>query len=275
MLCNAAMAEMPLPCVAKVGEDEARFLGASCTALSAAIALAAIGTRSEGFLRHAGLAMMTILALHGAWVALLSGIRAIGRWGRLQRQADVQRALKALGSAYRVIAMPGNVDRHGHHVVVGPNGVFVIVSCDDAGRVTASERRLFVDASQPLRNLLEECHIVAVRAGEAIRRRLGHPVSVHGVLCFTRALVVVGYEVRGIKTAQVHRLARLIASVAATQVMSPADVEAAAAALAESAPGNDGARRTVSAPKRLRAVSAGERVLTLVPRPVVPRQGTL
>ena len=57
-------------------------------------------------------------------------------------------------------------------------------------------------------------------------------MPVHAVLCFTRALVAVGQEIRGVKIVQVPRLARLIESVGdRRRRLSEEDIEEARAAL--------------------------------------------
>lgn len=263
------MTAAPVPRVPIEGE-EIRFLGACYTALSATVALAALTTHRDGLLRSAALAMLASLALQGFWMTLRSGLGALRRWRRLQRQATVRHALQTLTGAYRVLTLSADASRSEHHVAVGPNGVFVVVSCDDAGRVWASDRRLVVNSQLTLRNLVEECHIAAVRAGERVRRHLGRPVPVHGVLCFTRALVIVGQEIRGIKITQVTRLARLIVSVTTANAMSQADIEAAAAALAEAPQRVDPSPPAHSSTRRLRAKPPSGRSLTLIARPPTP-----
>lgn len=169
-----------------------------------------------------------------------------------------------------MLTLSTDASRSEHDVAIGPNGVFVVVSCDEAGRVWASDRRLMANAQPTLRNLVEECHIAVVRTGERLHRHLGHPVPVHGVLCFTRALVIVGQEIRGIKTTQVPRLARLIVSVTTGNAMSHADIEAAAAALAEVTHRVDPSPPAHSATRRLRAKPPSGRALTLIARPSTP-----
>ena len=103
-----------------------------------------------------------------------------------------------------------------------------------------------------------------------MQRELGRPVPVHAVLCFTRALVAVGQEIRGVKIVQVPRLARLIESVAIATPVSGTDVEAIRAAMvsqAATAPTRQVFRLT---PRRQTAPN--ERPLTLVGRPSRPQR---
>ena len=150
-------------------------------------------------------------------------------------RATVGRALGTLGTEYRMLARlcitPGRED----HVAIGPNGIFVIVSCDDSGRVTASQRRLFVNAQLPWRDLVDDTRVDALRVRERVRRSVGRPLPVHSVLCFARALVAVGQEIQGVKIVHASRLARLIASTAlGSAPLSAADIDAAAKALTTS-----------------------------------------
>jgi hypothetical protein len=81
---------------------------------------------------------------------------------------------------------------------------------------------------------------------------------VHAVLCFTRALVAVGQEIRASKIVQVPRLARLIERV--SRRLSETDVEAAVRMVTQApAPSR---RRFRLTPRRQAAPN--ERPLTLV-----------
>jgi hypothetical protein len=154
--------------------------------------------------------------------------------------------------------VPGRED----HIAIGPNGVFVVIACDDSGRVTASDHRLYVNARQPWRNFVEDARVEALRVSERVRRVVGRPLPVHAVLCFTRALVAVGQEIRGVKIVQVPRLARLIASAPAKPPLSDADIDAATAALTITA--RVGVIRPVFRTKRRAPRPVASRRLTLV-----------
>jgi hypothetical protein len=224
---------------------------------------------------------LVALAVQGAWVPFATilllpvfvgaGVFAVRtsvdlwqEWRATQLGANVKRTLAALGPGYRVVTRGSTAVDRDSHVAIGPNGVFLIMSSDDGGRVTASDQRLFVNARLPWRNVVEDCRVEALRVADRVQRAIGRPVPVHAVLCFTRALVAVGQEIRGVKIVQVPRLARLIESVAIPTPLAVADVEAARAALVQSTPSS-----TVRPVFRLtprRAATGGERPLTLVGR---------
>jgi hypothetical protein len=183
-------------------------------------------------------------------------------WRARELGANVKRALAALMPAYRVVARGASLAERDRHVAIGPNGVFLIVSSDDGGRVTASDQRLFVNARLPWRNLVEDCRVEALRLADRAQRALGRPVPVHAVLCFTRALVAVGQEIRGVKIVQVPRLARVIESVAAPARLGDADIEAIRAALVAHA--TPAPVRKVFRLTPRRSAATGERPLSLV-----------
>ncbi len=247
---------------------ELRCLGAIYLTIATAVALAALSLQG-GWLPFA-----TLLLLPVFLVALVDAARSTTglwqAWRVHELGVNVKRALAALGPSYRVVTRAGSVADRDRHVAIGPNGVFLILSSDDGGRVTASDQRLFVNARLPWRNLVEDCRVEALRVSDRMQRELGRPVPVHAVLCFTRALVAVGQEIRGVKIVQVPRLARLIESVAIATPVSDADVEAIRVAMvsqAATAPTRQVFRLT---PRRQTAPN--ERPLTLVGRPSRPQQ---
>ena len=232
----------------------------------------------------AGVALVT-LAGRGAWVTfdtvlllpvfIVAGVDAVRTGTDLwqdrrasQLGANVKRTLATLGPSYRVVTRGSPAPDS--HVAIGPNGIFLILSSDDGGRVTASDQRLFVNARLPWHNLVEDCRVEALRVADRLRRALARPVPVHAVLCFTRALVAVGQEIRGVKIVQVPRLARLIESVAIPATLSDSDIEAVRAALVTNATVTP--LRPVFRLTRRRPVAIGERPLTLVGRPPTPHQ---
>jgi hypothetical protein len=192
-------------------------------------------------------------------------------WRVHELGANVKRALATLGPGYRVVTRPASLAERDRHVAIGPNGVFLVLSSDDGGRVTASDQRLFVNARLPWRNLVEDCRVEALRISDRAQRALGHPVPVHAVLCFTRALVAVGQEIRGVKIVQVPRLARLIESVAIPARMSDEDIETVRAALVAQEPAA-AARQILRLTPRRNAAPI-ERPLTLVGRSPRPQRG--
>jgi len=234
----------------------------------------------------AGVALVA-LSVRGAWppyatlmllpVFVVSAVEAVRTAGGLwlewrvgQLGASVKRTLAILGPSYRVVTRGSQLPERDCHVAIGPNGVFLILSSDDGGRVTASDQRLFVNARLPWRNLVEDCRVEALRVADRLQRALGRTVPVHAVLCFTRALVAVGQEIRGVKIVQVPRLARLIESIAVTTTLSEADVEAARAALVTNVAAT--VARPVFRLTPRRATQHRERALTLVGRPSTPHQ---
>jgi hypothetical protein len=230
---------------------------------------------------------LVALAIHGSWVPLATilllpvfvgaGVVAVRsstelwqEWRANQLGANVKRTLASLGPTYRVVTRGSTAADRDSHVAIGPNGVFLILSSDDGGRVTASDQRLFVNARLPWRNLVEDCRVEALRVADRVQRALGRPVPVHAVLCFTRALVAVGQEIRGVKIVQVPRLARLIESVAIPTALADADVETARAALVQSVPASSARPIFRLTPRR--ATTPAERPLTLVGRPSTPHR---
>jgi hypothetical protein len=230
---------------------------------------------------------LVALAIHGSWIpfatilllpvfvsaGVFAAASSLELWQERranQLGANVKRTLATLGPSYRVVTRGSPAPDRDSHVAIGPNGVFLILSSDDGGRVTANDQRLFVNARLPWRNLVEDCRVEALRVADRVQRTLGRPVPVHAVLCFTRALVAVGQEIRGVKIVQVPRLARLIESVAIPTPLADVDVEAARAALVQSA--------AVASPRPVfrltprRSAAQSERPLTLVGRPSTPHR---
>jgi hypothetical protein len=225
---------------------------------------------------------LVALALQGHWIpiatmlllpvfvlgAIFAALASTELWRERrthQLGANVKRALATLGPGYRVVTRGSAVPDRDNHVAIGPNGIFLILSSDDGGRVTANDQRLFVNARLPWRNLVEDCRVEALRVADRVQRTLGRPVPIHAVLCFTRALVAVGQEIRGVKIVQVPRLARLIESVAAPTPLSDVEVEAARVALVQSAAATSPRPVFRLTPRRI--ATPIERPLTLVGRP--------
>ena len=258
----------PAPRKSPLEGTEARCLAAIYVTIATAVGLAAL-TLQGGLLPVA-----TLLLLPVFLAALFEAARTITgmlqEWRAHELGANVKRALAILPSSYRVVARGASLAERDRHVAIGPNGVFLVLSSDDGGRVTASDQRLFVNARLPWRNLVEDCRVEALRVSDRVQRALGRPVPVHGILCFTRALVAVGQEIRGVKIVQVPRLARLIESVASPTALSDADVEAVRRSLVAH-PSPAPTRKVFRLTPR-RPVAHGERPLTLVGRPSRPHQ---
>jgi hypothetical protein len=177
--------------------------------------------------------LLAPIAFGYASIAIRSGSLSLAAWRKRRTRANVGRELGEVGREYRILSRcsvtPGRED----HIAIGPNGIFVIMACDDSGRVTASSRRLFVNARLPWRDLIDDCRIDTLRVRERVRRAVGRSLPVHSVLCFARALVAVGQEIQGVKVVQAPRLARLIVSTAAPMRLSEREIERAASALTE------------------------------------------
>ncbi len=158
---------------------------------------------------------------------------ALTLWRKTRARANVGRVLLDLGRDYRVLSRCSVTSGREDHIAIGPNGIFVILACEDGGRVTASQRRVFVNARLPWRDLIDDCRVDSLRVRERVRDVADRPVPVHSVLCFARALVAVGQEIQGVKVVQAGRLARLIESTAVTTPLTEAHIERVAAALTE------------------------------------------
>jgi len=211
-----------------------RCTGASYVVFAAAFAIAALLARDAGRAAILAVVMLAPVAFAFTSSAVRSGATAAAVARSRRVRASVGRALADLGKEYRIV--PGlyvSPDRE-DLVAIGPNGIFVVVARDDHGRVTASSRRLFVNARPAWRDLVEDCRVDALRVHERVRRELGHPLPVYAVLCFARALVAVGQEIRGVKIAHASRLARLIASTPSAAPLSRSEIELAAVALTTS-----------------------------------------
>lgn len=207
--------------------------------------------------------LLAPIAFCFASIAVRSAGETLAVWRKRRARANIARELLDLGRRYRILSRcsvtPGRED----HVAVGPNGVFVILACDDSGRITASSRRLFVNARLPWRDLIDDCRIDALRVRERVRRAAGRPLPVHSVLCFARALVAVGQEIQGVKVVQAARLSRLIVSTASATPLTDREIDLVATALTD-------ARETQRPPRdarhvrRSRSAHGVERRLALV-----------
>ncbi|MCC6848092.1 MAG: hypothetical protein IT294_06280 [Deltaproteobacteria bacterium] len=261
------MAE-PVPRTPPFDRTEVRCAAGVYVTLAVATALVAL-TAQGAWAPFAALALLPIFG-----VALVDATRTAARvwrdWRAYELGVNVKRALATLRPAYRVVTREPTLTERDRHVAIGPNGVFLIVSSNDGGRITASDQRLFVNARLPWRNLVEDCRVEALRVADRARGALGRPVPVHAVLCFTRALVAVGQEIRGVKIVQVPRLARLIESVAAPAPLGERDIETVRASLVaatSAAPAHKVLRLT---PRR--AAAQVERPLTIVGRSSRPHR---
>jgi hypothetical protein len=176
------------------------------------------------------------LCLYYVCAAGVTAARALRARRTRALAACVRHELGALAGGYRLVASTfEGLDRE-HHLLVGPNGVFVILAADDGARLTTARRRLFRDERPRWRDLIEDCHIEALRAGERLRRALPDPPPVHPILCVSHALVAIGREMRGVKIVHLRQLARTIDAACAAVPLDDAAIAAATAALTAVAP---------------------------------------
>ena len=263
--------EMPAipPSKSLLARPELRCAVGFYLAFVASVALGALSF-NRAWVPVATLLLLSVFSV-GAIDALRTAEEMFKAWRSRQLGANVRRALATLGPSYRVVTRHSPTPTRESHIAIGPNGVFLVLSSDDGGRVTASEQRLFVNARVPWRNLVEDCRVETLRISDRLQRALGRTVPVHAVLCFTRALVAVGQEIRGVKIVQVPRLARMIASTAAPSGLNDGEIEAARTALVK--PSNAGPPRPVFRFTRRRMHGGAERPLTLVGRSPSQHQG--
>ena len=165
-----------------------------------------------------------------AALALRSAAHARRTWSRRRRGADVGRALLSLPDAYRVLSRLPLTLRREDRVVIGSNGIFVVVTDDTRRRRDGSFWRAMID----------DCHIEALRVRARVRRALRRPLPVHAVLCVAEDPGGEIQQTQGVRVVDTSRLATMIVNTFTTAPLRAADVEAAATALAatgvESAP---------------------------------------
>jgi hypothetical protein len=247
---------------------EVRALAGIYVTAAVATALAALAQQGS-WIPFATLMLLPVFVV--AFVDAVRSASTVWRdWRAYELGVNVKRALATLRPSYRVVARGPSLTERDRHIAIGPNGVFLVLTCDDGGRVTASDQRLFVNAKLPWRNLVEDCRVEALRVSDRMQRALGRPIPVHAILCFTRALVAVGQEIRGVKIVQVPRLARLIESVAVTTPLSEQDVETVRGALVTASPSPPTRKIFRLTPRR--SAPQTERSLTLVGRSTTPQR---
>lgn len=243
---------------------EIQLAGTWFAAIAAATGIAAILAKESEAVDRAAIFLLCPLVMYFVASGIATTLEVVRSWRERTLAVRVRRAMADLGEDYHVVSSTSSPLRE-DHIAIGPNGVFVVVACDDGGRVTASAHRLFVNARRPWRALIEDCRIEALRVGERVRRSIGRPVPVHAVLCFTRALVAVGQEVRGVKIVQLARLPRVIASTASPSVLSLSDRAAAEAAVTVVEP-IKAVRPVFRVTPKRKAPPAAERPLRLIGR---------
>lgn len=162
---------------------------------------------------------------------------------RLKDARNLQAAMRDTGRALerlrgyellrRLVGTPGKQE----HVVVGPNGVFVVTTRRAGeGRIGSKRPAACLPGGKTRADLVEEAKIEAACVGERIFRRLGFRPKVKPVLCFPHALVAVGENRRGVMVVTAPNVARAIRAEPADTLLSPPEVEAIVAALVEPVP---------------------------------------
>jgi len=239
-----------------------RALGSAYVVAAPLFAIIALLTARTGQPTMVAALLLMPIAFCYAPIAVHRFGESFTLWRKSRARVNVGRALLDLGREYRVLSRCSVTSGREDHIAIGPNGIFVILACEDGGRVTASQRRVFVNARLPWRDLVDDCRVDTLRVRERLRDVVDRQMPVHSVLCFARALVAVGQEIQGVKVVQAGRLARLIESTAVTTPLREHEIERVAAALTEA--------RRPQLPRRLprrtrrNAMAVADRRLALV-----------
>ncbi len=211
-------------------------LGALYAALAAATGLLVVFTGATGLARISALLMLATVAIYFGRVAVGDLMHLTIARHAHSLGAQVRAALASLGDEFRVTLIPSDELDREDHMVAGPTGIFVIVAAEGERGAGASHRRLFSDSRAWWRDMIEDCHIEALRVGERLRRGMGRPVTVHPVLCLGSGLVTVGRVVRGVRVVHMQELARALVSLPSTKDLDARQIARASAALATVAP---------------------------------------
>ena len=135
------------------------------------------------------------LALIGLAFALLRSLNWSQRLLRnyfkgARGEEQAARQLLLLPSAYAVfhsVSIPGS-GRPGvgdlDHVVVGPNGLFLVETKNWSGHVSARDGRLLVDGKENKFPTLDEVRQAAAALHDWLKAETGHSLAVRAVLCF-------------------------------------------------------------------------------------------
>ena len=206
-------------------------LGVAYAALATFVGLVAVLTGTSGLGRAGAVFLLATLVVHFGRVTIVDVRRVLLARRATSLGADVRDALAPLGAGFQVTRVACDEFEREDHVVVGPTGIFVIVAADSDRYAEASERGLFPDSRAWWRDMIDDCHIEALRAGERLRRSVRRPVTVHPVLCLRSGLVTVGRMVRGVRIVHLQDLARLISDLPVTVELDPRQIEIASAAL--------------------------------------------
>ena len=184
-------------------------------------------------------ALLAPVSIAFALMAAHAGLVAVHAMVQRRRGADVARALAKLRDRYRVLSRLPLSHRRDDRVVVGANGIFVIVS---DGRRRARDADVW-------RSAVDDCQIEALRVRARVRRALRRPLPVHAVLCVPDGAADDVRQMQGVRVVDTARIATLIVNTFTTAPLGPADVDAAVAALTAASVD------TVTARRRERRVS--------------------
>jgi hypothetical protein len=149
-----------------------------------------------------GLLFLLLGVLGTVWAAWGAGRLAAYVKGARGEEA-VARELAFLPAAYRVFhglgrarwrpGGPGDVD----HVVVGPNGVFVIETKHWSGRIAVRDGRVLCEDREPDRPPLDQAREAASRLRAGLRAELGRAPTVRPLLCFVEGALEGGTQGAG------------------------------------------------------------------------------
>ncbi len=213
-----------------------RFIGFSLFGLGTSLAAAIYLLKATGGYGRLFLSL-------GLFVVALRYFRSLARtaW-RVREVRTFEAALQDTGRALeklhgyellrRLVGVPGKQE----HVVVGPNGIFVVITrparhCPSSPGSKANRRDL---ARNP--DPVEESRIEAACVAEKIHQRLGHRPKVQPVLCFPQALVAVGEKRRGVMIVTTPTVAEAIQAQPKQPALPTDAIEAVVEALVEPLP---------------------------------------
>lgn len=129
---------------------------------------------------------------------------------RAQAQKDVAQALTELPDEYHVFHGVIFQKQYVDHVVLGPNGLFLISSKSQTGKITLAKETLRLDDKRFMHDMVQRCWLQA----QGLTRQLGLQYVAGAlmtpVICFNRAKVEILRPVRGVFIAQAATLVPLI-----------------------------------------------------------------
>jgi hypothetical protein len=156
-----------------------------------------------------------------AFLAARASVLTVRTVSDRRRGADVGRALASLRDRYRVLSRLPLSQRRDDRVVVGTNGIFVIVN---DGRRRSHDPSVW-------RAAIDDCQVEALRVRARARRALRRPLPVHAVLCVPDGSADELRQLHGVRVVDTARVATLITNTFTTAPLAPSDVDAVVAAL--------------------------------------------